>query len=81
MKESGVQNIVAEASSHALDKKRLDYSNIDCAIFTNLTQDHLDYHKDFDSYFQAKKRLFSNVLTYSNKDNKVAVSNYDDPYG
>ncbi|NIP39537.1 MAG: UDP-N-acetylmuramoyl-L-alanyl-D-glutamate--2,6-diaminopimelate ligase, partial [Candidatus Dadabacteria bacterium] len=81
MKESGVQNIVAEASSHALDKKRLDYSNIDCAVFTNLTQDHLDYHKDFDSYFQAKKRLFSNVLNNSNKDNKVAVSNYDDPYG
>ncbi|NIS10257.1 MAG: UDP-N-acetylmuramoyl-L-alanyl-D-glutamate--2,6-diaminopimelate ligase, partial [Candidatus Dadabacteria bacterium] len=81
MKQSAVQHVVVEASSHALDKKRLDYSNIDCAVFTNLTQDHLDYHKDMDSYFQAKKRLFSNVLAGSCKDNKVAVSNYDDPYG
>lgn len=81
MKESGVQHVVVEASSHALDKKRLDYSNIDCAVFTNLTQDHLDYHKDIGSYFLAKKRLFSNVLAHSCKDNKIAVSNYDDPYG
>lgn len=81
MKTDGVQCVVMEASSHALDKKRLDYTDIDCAVFTNLTQDHLDYHKDFDSYFAAKKRLFSDILEGSKKDKKAAVSNYDDPYG
>jgi UDP-N-acetylmuramyl-tripeptide synthetase len=81
MRESGVQNVVVEASSHALDKKRLDYTNLDSAVFTNLTQDHLDYHKDFSSYFNAKKRLFSDILNDSGKTDKYAVSNYDDPYG
>jgi len=81
MKKSGVQNVVVEASSHALDKKRLNYTNLDSAVFTNLTQDHLDYHKDFDSYFEAKKRLFSDVLNDSNKTIKYAISNYDDPHG
>jgi len=81
MKKSGVQNVVIESSSHALDKKRLNYTNLDSAVFTNLTQDHLDYHKDLNSYFKAKKRLFSDVLNDSKKTRKYAISNYDDPFG
>ncbi len=53
----GVSALVMEASSHALDQRRLDGVRFDAAVFTNLTQDHLDYHADFESYFRAKAHL------------------------
>jgi len=81
MRSSGVDHTIVEVSSHSLDKKRLSYCNIDCAIFTNITQDHLDYHLDFNSYLEAKKKLFTDILNNSNKKNKFAISNLDDPYG
>lgn len=57
LKAAGVEAVVVEASSHALDQFRLDGARFDAAVFTNITQDHLDYHGDFSSYRNAKRRL------------------------
>ena len=73
--DQGVNHVVFEASSHGLDQRRLDGLNISAAAFTNLTHDHLDYHKTEAEYFNAKKRLFSEVLSPS----KTAVLNVDSP--
>lgn len=74
--DMGVDHVVFEASSHGLDQHRLDGLNISAAAFTNLTHDHLDYHKTEQQYFDAKKRLFSELLPPS----KTAVLNIDNPY-
>jgi UDP-N-acetylmuramoyl-L-alanyl-D-glutamate--2,6-diaminopimelate ligase len=66
-----------EVSSHALDQDRVAGLTFSAAAFTNLTQDHLDYHKDMESYFQAKRKLFTRYLAASGR----AVVNFDDPYG
>lgn len=79
--ELGAKNVALEASSHALDQARLDSLNFDVAIFTNLTRDHLDYHKDMESYFAAKKYLFCELLNRSNKKEPKAVINIQDPWG
>jgi len=55
--DEGVGSVVMEASSHALEQRRLDGVRFDVAVFTNLTQDHLDYHTDLGGYFAAKARL------------------------
>ena len=74
--EAGNQSSIMEVSSHALAQKRIKGCQFDVAVFTNLTQDHLDYHKDMDDYFSAKALLFgSDYLT------GTAIINYDDPYG
>jgi UDP-N-acetylmuramoyl-L-alanyl-D-glutamate--2,6-diaminopimelate ligase len=70
---------VMEVSSHALDQHRAEGVEFDVAVFTNLTHDHLDYHKDMESYFAAKARLFTS-LGKGDKDAR-AVINLDDPYG
>ena len=72
----GVDHVVFEASSHGLDQHRLDGVNISAAAFTNLTHDHLDYHKTEGDYFKAKARLFKEVL----KPSKTAVLNIDNPH-
>ncbi len=72
----GVDHVVFEASSHGLDQHRLDGVNISAAAFTNLTHDHLDYHKTEEDYFNAKARLFKEVLQPS----KTAVLNIDNPH-
>lgn len=54
----GCRAMSIEASSHALDQRRLDGTRLACAVFTNLTQDHLDYHRTMEAYFAAKRRLF-----------------------
>ena len=64
-----------EVSSHALDKNRVYGLEFDEVAFTNLTQDHLDYHKTIDNYIEAKKKLF-----YKTRDNKIAILNGDDKY-
>jgi len=69
--------VAMEASSHGLDQKRLDGVLLTAAGFTNFTQDHLDYHKTFEAYFDAKLGLFTRVLP----DDGVAVTNLDDPKG
>lgn len=59
----GVANVAMETSSHALEQRRLDGLRFSVGVFTNLTQDHLDYHGDLDSYFEAKARLVSLVAS------------------
>ncbi len=71
-----ISHVALEASSHGLDQYRLDGVQIKAAAFTNLTQDHLDYHGDMDTYFQAKARLFSELLPV----NGTAVLNSNIPY-
>lgn len=77
MANSGCDAMIMEVSSHALARKRVDGLNFDGVIFTNLTQDHLDFHKDMESYFLAKARLF---LELPNPDKKMAI-NSDDEWG
>ncbi|MCK5243818.1 MAG: UDP-N-acetylmuramoyl-L-alanyl-D-glutamate--2,6-diaminopimelate ligase [Desulfobacterales bacterium] len=82
MVESGVTHVVMEVSSHGLDLNRVDHCQFDCCVFTNLSQEHLDYHKSMDAYFACKKRLFSDLLNKGAKrKNAVAVINHDDPKG
>lgn len=58
-RDSGVGVVAAEISSHALDQKRVVGSRVRVAVFSNLSQDHLDYHSDMDEYFEAKAQLFT----------------------
>ncbi len=82
MKDQGVTHVIMEVSSHAIDLDRVWKCHFDVAAFTNLTQDHLDYHENLDSYFECKKRLFTENLTCGPKAGKTtAVINTDDPRG
>ncbi len=72
---AGVSHLAMEASSHGLAQHRLDGVAIMAAGFTNFSQDHLDYHSDFEDYFQAKAGLFQRVLP----EDGTAVVNMDDP--
>ena len=67
VKKKNVNNVIIEASSHGLDQKRLDYLKFKCGIFTNLSHDHLDYHKSLSSYFKSKLYLFENLLVQGSK--------------
>ena len=71
----GIDYDAFEASSHGLDQHSLDSVGIKAAGFTNLTRDHIDYHKDMDNYFQAKARLFTDILP----EDCIAVLNADIP--
>ena len=62
-----VNNVILEASSHGLEQNRLDNLNIKAGIFTNLSHDHLDYHKNMQSYFNSKMYLFKNLLKKNSK--------------
>ena len=73
---AGINHLAMEASSHGLDQYRLDGVRVTAAAYTNLSRDHLDYHKDMEHYFAAKSRLFSEVM----KQNGTAVINADDEY-
>jgi len=72
----GVDHLALEASSHGLDQYRLDGVEVAAAAFTNLTRDHLDYHKDFDAYLAAKLRLFTELV----KVDGIAVVNADEDH-
>ncbi|HKJ72729.1 MAG TPA: UDP-N-acetylmuramoyl-L-alanyl-D-glutamate--2,6-diaminopimelate ligase, partial [Alphaproteobacteria bacterium] len=74
--EAGIDHAVLEASSHGLAQYRLDGVRISAAAFTNLTRDHLDYHRSEEEYFYAKKRLFAEVMP----PGRTAVVNADSPY-
>ena len=76
----GADYFIMEVSSHALEIGRVDMLQFDSAIFTNLTQDHLDFHKTMENYFNAKKKLFS-MLRNDKKNNGTGVINIDDEYG
>jgi UDP-N-acetylmuramoyl-L-alanyl-D-glutamate--2,6-diaminopimelate ligase len=79
MREAGVTHAVLEVSSHALDLQRVRGCDFDVALFTNLTRDHLDYHRSMDEYFRAKQLLFTQCLQESKKERRFAVVNADDP--
>jgi UDP-N-acetylmuramoyl-L-alanyl-D-glutamate--2,6-diaminopimelate ligase len=82
MADHGVTHVVSEVSSHAIDLRRVDDCAFDLGIFTNLTQDHLDYHKTMESYFRAKRRFFSEVLPGGGKNRpRGMIVNGDDPWG
>lgn len=74
-KEKGLDFVAAEVSSHALDQLRVYPTKFFATVFTNLTQDHLDYHKTMENYFNAKRRLFKDY------EYEVCVLNIDDDYG
>ena len=63
IKKNKIDNVIIEASSHGLHQNRIDHLDIKAGIFTNFTQDHLDYHKTMQSYFKAKMILFNNLLS------------------
>ena len=82
MAKDGVTHVIAEVSSHALHLKRVDDCEFDLGIFTNLSPEHLDYHKDMEDYFQAKRRLFADLLPQSGKKHpQKMIVNADDPWG
>lgn len=74
-KKHGCKNVVMEVSSHSLDLKRVDAIKYNYALFTNLTNDHLDYHKSIKKYYKAKRKL----LKLLKKDGKI-ITNSDDTY-
>jgi len=82
MRREGATHALLEVSSHALVLKRVDRVSFAAGIFTNLSQDHLDYHKDLDAYFAAKSRLFTEILRNGHGSSPgLAVLNLDDPRG
>ena len=80
MRARGVRGVAMEVSSHALALSRVDALAFDVAVFTNLTQDHLDFHGTLDEYGRAKRRLFE-LLAASPKSSRAAIVNGDDPAG
>jgi UDP-N-acetylmuramoyl-L-alanyl-D-glutamate--2,6-diaminopimelate ligase len=76
MKCGGVENAVMEISSHALEMNRVDDVNVNIAIFTNLSQDHLDFHENMENYYLAKLKLFKRLPKSS-----TAIINIDNAYG
>src|SRR5215217_7327251 len=75
MLDGGDRACAMEISSHALELRRADAIHVAAAVFTNLTQDHLDFHPTMEDYFLAKRRLFASPLT------EVRIANADDAYG
>jgi len=82
MREAGATHVTMEVSSHGLVQQRTWMCQFDAAIFTNLTQDHLDFHTDLEDYFAAKLRLFTDYAELA-EPNKVmaAIINVDDVFG
>jgi UDP-N-acetylmuramoyl-L-alanyl-D-glutamate--2,6-diaminopimelate ligase len=77
MADAGVKHAVMEVSSHALALKRTFGIHFAAAVFTNLSRDHFDFHKDFDDYYAAKRILFDQI----DRSRRTAVVNEDDEYG
>ncbi|MBQ3640834.1 UDP-N-acetylmuramoyl-L-alanyl-D-glutamate--2,6-diaminopimelate ligase [bacterium] len=75
MADEGIKNVIMEVSSHSLEQRRVGCCDFNGAVFTNLTQDHLDYHITMRNYFKAKAILFENL-----KQGSFAVINADDEY-
>jgi UDP-N-acetylmuramoyl-L-alanyl-D-glutamate--2,6-diaminopimelate ligase len=74
--DAGAKAAVMEVSSHALDQQRCAGVKFDAGVFSNLSGDHLDYHRDMETYLKAKKKLFDNL-----DSNAIAITNADDPAG
>jgi UDP-N-acetylmuramoyl-L-alanyl-D-glutamate--2,6-diaminopimelate ligase len=80
IRDTGGRAVAMEVSSHAIAQKRVKGIEFDAAAFTNLTQDHLDYHGSMDAYFEAKAGLFEALASQKNKKGR-AIVNLDDRYG
>ncbi len=78
MRDAGCRQAAMEVSSHGIDQQRVLGMQFGVAVFTNLTRDHLDYHKTLDAYFEVKSRLFNGGTGSAPKS---AAINLDDPYG
>src|SRR5436853_3191293 len=81
IRDAGCKAAAMEVSSHALAQERTRGLEFDVAVFTNLTQDHLDYHGTMENYFEAKAKLFERLAHQEKKQKPVAVINIDDRYG
>ena len=82
MVDVGITHVIAEVASHAVDLRRVDDCAFDIGIFTNLTQDHLDYHRTMENYFQVKKRFFDEIIPAGKKYREYGmIVNVDDPWG
>ena len=77
LKKKKIDNVIIEASSHGLDQKRLHNINFKAAVFTNFSQDHLDYHKNMNSYLNAKLILFKKLI---NRKSKIISDKQIQPY-
>jgi UDP-N-acetylmuramoyl-L-alanyl-D-glutamate--2,6-diaminopimelate ligase len=80
-RQEGSDSVVMEASSHGIAMDRVHACHFDGVAFTNITQDHLDFHGDIESYFKEKARLFTEILPASTKGHKGIFINWEDPYG
>jgi UDP-N-acetylmuramoyl-L-alanyl-D-glutamate--2,6-diaminopimelate ligase len=76
MRDDGCEFCFMEVSSHAIDQKRVNYIEFDAGVFTNITQDHLDYHKTFKNYIEAKQKFFTGL-----SNSAFAIYNSDDKNG
>ncbi|MBC8128617.1 MAG: UDP-N-acetylmuramoyl-L-alanyl-D-glutamate--2,6-diaminopimelate ligase [Gloeobacteraceae cyanobacterium ES-bin-144] len=81
MKDNGCRGVAMEVSSHGIHQKRIAAIGFDACVFTNLTQDHLDYHGTLDAYFKAKADWFHELAANPLGKKPVAVINTDDAYG
>ncbi|GAA5494562.1 UDP-N-acetylmuramoyl-L-alanyl-D-glutamate--2, 6-diaminopimelate ligase [Rubritalea halochordaticola] len=81
MVDNECRGVAMEVSSHGIEQNRVEGVQFDAAVFTNLTQDHLDYHGSMEAYFGAKKRLFAQLKMQEGKKKPVAVINLDDRHG
>jgi UDP-N-acetylmuramoyl-L-alanyl-D-glutamate--2,6-diaminopimelate ligase len=81
MADEGVTDVIMEVSSHALDQNRTADCPFKVAVFTNLSRDHLDYHRTMGAYFKAKSRLFTELQATRSEGQAHAVINRDDPKG
>ena len=79
MNDAGTTDCVMEVSSHALSERRVDGCSFDAVVFTNLTEEHMDYYDTMNRYFRAKERLFRDERLH--KDGATAVINVDDMWG
>ena len=81
IRDAGCKAAAMEVSSHALALERVRDIEWDAAVFTNLTQDHLDFHGTMENYFEAKAKLFKQLPRQEKKTKPIAVINIDDRYG
>ena len=81
MKAAGVTHVIMEVSSHGLDLRRVDFCHFDAAVFTNLSQDHLDHHKTMEAYFNCKARLFTDFSATESPNTPACIINIDHKAG
>jgi len=81
MSDSGAEVVIMEVSSHALSQNRIGNLLYDTAVFTNLSRDHLDYHKTMEEYFDAKRKIFDKLKKFESGEKSRAIISLDDQWG